>query len=110
MPCSLCSGDEELNRSVCPHWQSAAIVPLVSGDTAHRCWSTVPATVIFRRIAIRGVDALRRGRIGLTIKPPIGYGSDVSARVLHDLVAIRYPLGGRGAHRTLAQVASNLVA
>jgi hypothetical protein len=42
MPCSLCSADEELIRNVCLHWQSAAIVPLVSGDTAHRCWWTGP--------------------------------------------------------------------
>ena len=40
-----------------------------------------------------GAHALRRGWIGVTMKPLIGYGSDVSARVLHDLPAMRHPLG-----------------
>jgi hypothetical protein len=35
----------------------------------------------------KGADALRRGWIGLTMKALIGYGSDVSARVVHDLPA-----------------------
>jgi hypothetical protein len=43
-----------------------------------------------------GADALRRGWIGLTMKALIGYGSDVSARVLHDLPAMRHPLGRIG--------------
>lgn len=33
----------ELIRNVCLHWQGAAIVRLVSGDTADRCWWTGPA-------------------------------------------------------------------
>jgi hypothetical protein len=61
-------------------WRGAAIVRLVSADTAHRCWWTglgngdLPVESGFGALT-----ALRRGRIGLTIKPPIGYGSDVSA-------------------------------
>src|SRR5207245_11414565 len=75
---------ESRSGNICLHRQGAATVRLVSGDTAHRCWWTVPGKVLFRRLGIRvdkraGADALRRGWIGLTMKPLIGYGSDVSA-------------------------------
>ena len=45
---------ESRSGNVCLHRQGAATVRLVSGDTAHRCWWTVPGKVPFRRLGIRG--------------------------------------------------------
>lgn len=46
-----------------------AAVRLVNGDTAHRCWQTVAANMLFRRLRIRG-SALRRGWIDEISDPP----------------------------------------
>jgi hypothetical protein len=62
-------------------------VRLVSGETAHQCGGLSRERCSSRRFGLRGADALRRGRIGITMKPLIGYGSDMSART-HDLSAI----------------------
>lgn len=55
-------------------YRHGAAVRLVNGDTAHRCWQTVAANMLFRRLRIRG-SALRRGWID---KSPIRHGSEVS--------------------------------
>ena len=71
-------------RCSLPAQRGAATVRLVSGDTAHRRWWTVPGKAPsgdwgFGADKPAGADALRRSWIGFTMKPPIGYGSEVSA-------------------------------